>query len=264
MGSVEESGHGAAQHSLARLQWLCWHRAGGTRGTQQGLAVTVPLLYQDILEMRFQLWMRLPKHQTTPGPWLLCWCEISINISQRIAPGRFVFHQQEAGPALSPFPHDLLHPKKISSKGRRARGSLDVKAELALITQIWVAENLGLWNNQDWISAGSFLSCPSSGNSCQVYHWGQPHAAGDGKPSLCQPWLLHTRGSSSSPGSPGAARGSQGQSHPVSQLCLSCATKLQPKERPGLCEVFVHFVLTRWGSTSASLCPPHPWDAGLD
>lgn len=39
MGNVLESGHGAAQHSLARLQWLCWHRAGGTRGTQQGTAL---------------------------------------------------------------------------------------------------------------------------------------------------------------------------------------------------------------------------------
>lgn len=114
MGSVEESGHGAAQHSLARLQWLCWHRAGGTRGTQQGLAVTVPLLYQDILERRFQLWMRLLKHQTTPGPWLLCWCEISINIPQRIAlfsiSRRLVLH-------FPPFPMTCCIPKKSAPRG---------------------------------------------------------------------------------------------------------------------------------------------------
>lgn len=76
MGSVEESGHGAAQHSLARLAWLCWHRAGGTRGTQQAqlaLAVTMPLLYQETLGTSFRLWMRLLSHQITAGPWLLCW-----------------------------------------------------------------------------------------------------------------------------------------------------------------------------------------------
>lgn len=86
---------------------------------QLSLAVTVPLLYQGILEMRFWLWMPLLRHQIAPGTWLLCWCEISINIPQRIAPGSpglVSIRWSRAGDSgLSLLPHDLLHPQKNSS-----------------------------------------------------------------------------------------------------------------------------------------------------
>lgn len=187
MGNVEESRHGAAQRSLARLQWLCCHRAGGTRGTQQGTALlgcdsataSPGQLGNEVLALTAE----------APNPsWLLCWCEISINIPHRIP--SVGFHQVEQSRRLvldfPPFPRTPCIPKKFNSRRKKARSSLDVKSGLALAMKIWVAGNLGLWNNpcpeaelelQGCIQIcpipcgsvqGAFCPAPGTGDSCQV------------------------------------------------------------------------------------------------
>lgn len=43
--------------------------------------------------------------------------------------------EQEAGPGLSLLPHETTHPEKFGPKRSKARGSFDVKARLAIVTQ---------------------------------------------------------------------------------------------------------------------------------
>lgn len=114
--------------SLGRLQWLCWHRAGDTR---QGTAL---LGCDSATASPGHLGNKVPAldviAEAPNRSWLLCWCERSINIPGRIAPGWAGFHQVEQSRRLvldfTPFPTTRCIPKKFSSKRRKARGSLDV------------------------------------------------------------------------------------------------------------------------------------------